>query len=99
MQIVGQLLGRVIALVYFLCQALEADRFQIARHTRLQPAWRQRILRPHLLERNERSLATEWSAAAQRLIENRAERVHIRRRADLVAAAGCLFRSHVAGST
>ncbi len=95
-QILGQGRGAAVAPARFLFEALEANRLQVARQLRLQTARRHRLLRPYLLQRLQQARRLERRPARQALVQNGPQGVHVRRRADVLVAAGRLFRRHVA---
>ena len=95
LEIVGQLAGAGVSLAGVLAQAFEADRLQVARHFRLQPRRRHRLLSADQLERFPCRGPLERRAARQQFVEDRRQGVDVRRRADGVAAALGLFGGHV----
>src|SRR5262245_23467470 len=96
-QIVGQLLCRGVALVRFLLETFQTDRFQVARHSWLQAGRRDRLLDANLLQRVNDRGAAERRSPAEHLVEDRAERVHVHRWPDMVSVPARLFGCHVAG--
>ena len=78
-------------------QTLAANGFQVARHLRLEAAERQRLVGLHLPQRLQGVVAAEGGPAREHLVEDGAQGVNVRRRADGPGIARRLFRSHVAG--
>jgi hypothetical protein len=97
LQVVGQGGGRGVAPGRLLVQALEADRLQVARQPRHQPAGRHRLVGQHLQHRVERRLGPERRAAGQALVEDGAQGVDVGGGADLLRLARRLLRRHVGG--
>ena len=80
-----------------LLQALQADRLQVARRGGLELARRDRLPRPHQVERLEGSRRTEGGVARQQLVNDRAQAVDVGRRPDVHCAGLGLLGGHVAG--
>jgi hypothetical protein len=97
MQVLGQRRRRRIPSLRFLLQTFQADRFQVARALRLQPAGRNRVVGHHLGQRVQGGLAAERRPARQHLIEDGAEGIHVGERAGGAALAAGLLRRHVRG--
>ena len=74
-----------------------ADGFQIARHVGLETGHRNWLVMEHLQDGSQRRLARERRPARQKFVEDRAEGIDIRRRADRLARDHRLFWRHVIG--
>ena len=96
LQVVGERVGRLVALVWFLLQALEADRLQVVINLCVGEPRRHRIILNHLPDRVERRVALEWRPAREQLVQDRAEAIDVRGRADVAAALRLLGR-HITG--
>ena len=77
-------------------QALQANGFQVARHLVVQPRRRRRLLGDHLLQGFRRRRGPERRPARQQLVQDRPQRVHVRRRPGRVPLPLGLLGSHVA---
>ena len=95
-QVRGQGLGGIVALVRFFSEALEADRFQIARRLAVERARRHRFLLAHLSHGLQGRGRLERRPARQALVQDGPQRVDVRRAADLPRPPVRLFRRHVA---
>ncbi len=93
-QVVGQLLGAGIAPRRLLAQALQADRLQIARDLRCQTRRRCRFLAHHADE-NDELRPLERRPARQALVQQRPQRINVRRRPRVAHLARRLLRRHV----
>ena len=78
-------------------QALQADRLQVARHLRVQPRGRHRLLGDHLPLRLRGRLSPERRPPGEHLVEDGAERVDVRGGPDRSRLADHLLGGHVAG--
>ena len=96
-EVLGQLQGAGVALPGLLREALQTDRLQVGGNPGLQPAGRHRLLVQHLHDRLHRRDALERRAAGQQLVEDRAQGVDVRGRADRLALAPGLLGRHVVG--
>ena len=76
-QVVGHGFGRSVAPGGVLLQALESDRFQIARDLRIQSAWGHGLLAADLIERFQRRSSLKRRAAGQQLVEDSAQGVDV----------------------
>ena len=85
----------VVALVRFLLQALQANRFQIDWQFRVELARRHGLIGDHLEDGVERRARAERRPAGYHLVEQRTQRIDIRGRPNILA--GGLLRGHVAG--
>src|SRR5262249_45202849 len=85
LQIVRQCLRAGVSLRRVFLQALQHDRLQLARHRRDKLARRRRRLAHDAPQRLERRGRVERRPASQRLIQDRAQRVNVRRWADVLA--------------
>ncbi len=94
-QVLGELLGTSVASGRRLVQAFQTDRFQIARRSRPQARRRHRLHVHDQAHRLQRRIAPERRPAGEELVEHRAERVHVHRRADRVDLPFRLLRRHV----
>ena len=94
-QLVRQFGGGLKTLGRFFLQALQADRLQIDRDARIEQLRRDRIRALHLRQDLMERLCLERRPAREHLIENRAERIHVARRAERAGFAGGLFGRHV----
>ena len=72
-EVCGQFLGRTVALPRVLLQALEADRFQVARDGGIQLPRRHRVVMEHLEERIERVIRLERRPAGEQAIQHGTE--------------------------
>ncbi len=91
----GECRGRGVAQIDRLLEALQADEFEFAVHGRVQVARRHRFLFQHEQKRIDRVRGLERRAAGEQFVEDRAERVDVRRGREILAPAG-LFGGHVA---
>ena len=94
-QIVGQVLGRSIAIGRILAQAFHADHVQIARHSTIHGTRRNGIL----LEDTDQRLngRAERRVPSHQVVQQCSQRVDIDRRSRLFRVASRLFRCHIAG--
>ncbi len=92
-QVVGQRRRAGVAPGRVLMQALEANRLQVARHLRLQPTRRHRVVHRDLHQRVQRRRGPERWPPRQALVEDRPQRVHVGRPPDRLAAG--LLGRHV----
>ncbi len=80
-----------------LLEALQADRLDVARQARDQPRGGDRLDRLDLLERLQQRGGLERRPAGQQLVQDRAQRIHVRGRSDVPGVAPGLLGRHVAG--
>ncbi len=80
-------------------QALQADRFEVARDERVQALGWHRVVVEHLEDSFKWRFAAERRAPGEQLVEDRAERVHVGRGADVARPPARLFRGDVARGT
>ena len=97
-QFLGQRPGRGIPSRRRFFEALQADRFEIGRNVRFQPARGGRFGLHHVTQRGQRRGPAERRPAGQQFVEHRAERIDVAGRADVAMPAGGLLRRHVAGT-
>ena len=97
MQVVGQILCARVAAGRVLVQALQANGFQVARHPRVDPRRRRRFLGDHPALGLDRGRPVERRAPGESLVQDRAQRVDVRRRADFCHFAQGLLGRHVTG--
>jgi hypothetical protein len=95
-QVVGQFLRGRVAARRLLLEALQADDLQVARHRRVEPRGRGRVVLVDLAERLQDRRAQERRPAGEALVEDGAQRPDVTRRPD-VRLALCLFGGHVTG--
>ena len=81
-----------------LVQTLQTDRLQVARHLRVQPRGRHRLLGDHLPLRLRGRLSPERRPSGEHLIEEGAERVDVRGGPDRSRLPDHLLGGHVARS-
>ena len=93
-QVIRQLLRRGVAAAWLLFQALQADRFQVARRSRVQRARRHRLVVRDLSQRFVNRFAGEGRLGGQQEIKNCAQRIDIARRSNNDAFARRLLRWH-----
>jgi hypothetical protein len=93
-QIVRQRRGAAVAAARLLVQALEADRFQIARHAVVETPWRARILLKHLPQHHAH-VAPEGRFAGQHQVEDGAQAVDVRSPVHSMSLAARLLGAHV----
>src|SRR5438105_2827793 len=86
-QVVRESRGIGVALARLLLQALQADRLEVAGDLGLKPSRRNGLQSPHHLQRLDQGRPLERRAAGEELVEDRAERVQVRQRADLAGLA------------
>ena len=96
-EFIRQLLRGGVAGGWLLGQALQADRFQIARERWIEHARRNRLLFHHQLHRFQWRRGGEGRPAGETFVENRAQRIHVAARAHLGVFAPRLLRRHVVG--
>jgi hypothetical protein len=96
-QVVLQGRGGGVPEARVLVQALQADGLQVPRHPGVQQRRRHRVPIEQLLHGFHRRRGPKGRPAGQHLVEDRAQRVHVRRRADRAGPTAGLFRGHVAG--
>ena len=94
-QVLRQFQGGGVAPGRLLVQALQADRFQVARHGRIQGPHRHGLLVQHLRQGLHFRRATEGSTPGEALVQDGAQRVHVRSRTHFVHASRGLFWGHV----
>ena len=97
-QVVGQRHGRGVPAGRVFLQTLEADGVQVAGDGRLQSRRRDRLGRPHLVQRLAHGGCPERRPGGQALVQDRSEGINIRRRPNGLGPAR-LFGGHVAGGT
>jgi hypothetical protein len=95
-QIVGQIHGAAIATGWFLLEAFQADRFQVARQTRLESARRHRLLSAYLLQGLQDACGPEGRPTREGFVKDCPQCIDIDGRADPVAVPAGLLRGHVA---
>jgi hypothetical protein len=81
--------------VRILAEALEADRLQVARHSRVQPRWRHRLAGHHLLKRCRRTLGLKRWTPRQQVRQTRPQRVDIGHRSNRGLLSPCLLWGHI----
>ena len=81
-EILRQRGGARLAPVRLLVQALQADDLQVARHLRVQPRGRRRLLFDDLPQRLRRRVRVKGRPAGQHLVQDRPQRVDVRGRPD-----------------
>jgi hypothetical protein len=91
-EFVGQVAGGREALRRFFLEALETDRFEVARHTRIKLTRRDRIGVQDVEQRGFESLGHEGRAPCQQVIQHATQAVDIARRSDLSGLPAGLFR-------
>ena len=94
-QFLGQSSRRAVPPPGLLLQAFQADRLQVQGHGRVELTHRHGLLPHHLDQRVHRRGRLERRPARQQAVEDRAQRVHVRRRTDLLPLR--LLRRHIAG--
>ena len=96
-EVVGQCCRRCVTPVRVLFKTLQADRLQVAWDARVElRRWRW-VVGEHLLQRGRRRLGLERRPSRQAFIQDRPERIDVRRRSNRVFVAPRLLRCHVAG--
>ncbi len=96
-QVVGQLLGGPVPLVPLLLEALEADRFQIARDLGIQAGRGNGLLREHLQKRGFHCPGAKRRPAGQLFVKQRTQGIDVCGRTDLLGLAAGQLGCHVAG--
>ena len=96
LQVIRQGFGRAVAALRFFVEALEANRFQVAVHLRVQQRRRTRFLLQNLPHGLECGAAGERGLAGQQFVHHRSEPIHVRRRRELAGLARGLFGGDVA---
>ncbi len=96
-EVLGQGLGRPISAAGFLAQALQANRLQVARHGRLKPPGRYRLVLPHQPERRVDRRRRKRRPARKRFVKDGPEPINVHRRGDRRGLSRCLLRGHVTG--
>ena len=94
-EIIGELLRGLITARWLLLQALEANRFEVARQAWSEQVRRERIVVRDLMQHIRQRLALERRTAGEQMIENRTERIHIAAPADRAALPFRLLRRNV----
>ena len=79
LEVVGQRLGRAITPLGLFCQALEADRFQVAVDPRIERTGTLRLLLYDLEQGVERRVGAERRPAGQQFVEDRSQAVDVDR--------------------
>ncbi len=97
-EVIGQQLCARITPRRILLQAFEADRLEISRHARAEPARRNGILARHDGESRFDRAGDERRATGQQLVEDRSQRIDVGPYAKRLPLARDLLRGHVAGS-
>ena len=95
-EVVGELLGRPVAVGRILAQCLQYDRLQLARHRAVQVARWNRIVLRDLADERVAVAALEGRAQGQQLVECRAQRVDVATVVDDSAAGKDLLGACVA---
>ena len=88
-----------VAAVWFLLEALQADRLQVARDLGPKPRRRYRVLGSDLFDRVGGRRSAEGRSAREEFIENGAEGVLVDRGAGVMDLAAGLLGRHVVGRT
>ena len=96
-QIVRHRLGAGIATTGLLGQASQADRLQVARDLAFEARRRHRLLVDDLQDGLHRRRPLERRPAGEHLVKDRAERIDVGRRSDLLRVPSRLFGRDVAG--
>ncbi len=94
-QVVGQKGRRTVAAMGHLGQAFQADRREISGNLRPQTPRRFRLLSDDFSKGFQAGLAAEGRAAREQLVEDRAQAVHVGRRADFRFLSFGLLGRHV----
>ena len=96
-QVVGQLGRGRVALLRVLLQTFQTDRLEVRRDLRLQRAHADRIAVPHLFQRVVNRASLERRTAGEKFVQDRAEGMDVRGRADVLGRPECLLGRHVGG--
>ncbi len=88
-------MGAAVALDDVLLQTLQANRFQVAGHVRLEARRGHGLLVRHLLDRLENGGGLKGRPAGQQFVENGPQRINIGQRTDLLHLAAGLLGRHV----
>ena len=96
-QVLGESIGTGVAPARVLLEALQADDFQIPRHSRVElPRWLRRPL-PHLVHRLQERWSHRTAPAGQQGVEDRSQPVDVGRGRQCAAFARSLLGRHVGG--
>ena len=96
-KVFGQIASGAITRVWFALQTFCANGFQIAIERWRERAQFRRGLLPGLLNHRKRVLAQEWWPAGEKIKQDRAETVNVRRRCEFRSRSVCLFGRDITG--
>ena len=96
-KVFGQIAGGAITRVWFALQTFCANGFQIVVEPWRERAQFRRRLFGGLLNDSKRVLAQEWCPAGQKIKQDRAETVNVRRRCEFRSRSVCLFGRDITG--
>ena len=69
-QFVGDLLCGLVTAMRILLHAFQADGLEIARHTRIEQSWLDRLFLDHLCERVLDRMRQKWRAASKQMVQD-----------------------------
>src|SRR5262245_58353869 len=95
-EVVGQILRRLIAPPWVLLQTFQTDRLQIAGELRIEHSRRDRLRVDDKQYGVERGRRLERRAARKQFVKDRADRIDVACRTEASAFAVGLFRGHIA---
>ncbi len=97
LKVLDQSLGRAIAPGRLLVEAVQADGLEVAGDPGYQPRRRHDLVVSDLTQRLHRRFPLEWRTAGQHFVEDRAQRIDVGGRPDILGMSARLFGGHVAG--
>ena len=77
LQVVSQILGRYVAIVWVFGDCFHDDILQCDRNGTIEVTWRMRLLRSDLLQQAVLIITDEWCPKRQQLVERNAQRIDV----------------------